>query len=315
MDKILNSNQQLTQNLEYEELEYSPHLNIEWPQRLIQFKFIGDLEGIKLKRITCLKSILKGKRKIKSQQIFFFRNESKGRKGETFHYFVNVCPDDKYQLIYNDAETMLKEESATLSCSEALKTGKNVPNIYEIDISSEGTEGACVRSNEKSTKIREEILKDHQLKQEKLIEKYYKAKQVKGKNVKFLDVLLQKEKRKFDPDNKEHSFAIEYMIHMDLGTPFRIRYLDSPVEENNSESTEIKEEKEFREILLMEHMKNELNKRIYNPKWFPKWSPLEKADPNEDEMLDRMFETNKKRRLNEEKGGKRRFQRVGNGLV
>jgi len=86
-------------------LEYSPHLNIEWPQRLIQFKFIGDLEGIKLKRITCLKSILKGKRK--SQQIFFFRKE---REGETFYYFVNVCPDDKYLLIYNNAETMLKEE-------------------------------------------------------------------------------------------------------------------------------------------------------------------------------------------------------------
>nr|CAD2157264.1 unnamed protein product [Meloidogyne enterolobii] len=45
-------------------------------------------------------------------------------------------------------------------------------------------------------------------------------------------------------------------------------------------------------------MKNELNKRIYNPKGFP----LEKADPNEDKILDRMFETNKKRRLNEVKG-------------
>ncbi|CAK5021260.1 unnamed protein product [Meloidogyne enterolobii] len=50
-------------------------------------------------------------------------------------------------------------------------------------------------------------------------------------------------------------------------------------------------------------MRNELNKRIYNPEGFP----LEKADPNENKILDRMFETNKKRRLNEAKGGKRRF--------
>ena len=85
-----------------------------------------------------------------------------------------------------------------------MKTEKNVPNIYEIDISIKGSEGACIRSFENPTEIREEILKDHQLKQEKLIENYFKAKQVTGKNVKFLDVLQQKEKRKFDPDNKEH---------------------------------------------------------------------------------------------------------------
>lgn len=87
------------------------------------------------------------------------------------------------------------------------------------------------------------------------------------------------------------------------------------IEESKSESTEIDEEKKFRELLLIEHLRNELNKRIYNPKWFPKWYPLEKADPNEDEILDRMFNSNKRRRLNEEKGGKRNFKRVGNGLV
>uniref|UniRef100_A0A915NJ12 Uncharacterized protein n=1 Tax=Meloidogyne floridensis TaxID=298350 RepID=A0A915NJ12_9BILA len=338
LDKILNSNQQLTKNVEYEELEYSPHLNIEWPQRLIQFKFIGDLEGIRLKRITCLKSILKGKIKVLSNQIFFFRKE---REGETFYYFVNVCPDDKYLLIYNNAETMLKEESATLSCSEALKTGKNVPNIYEIDISSKGREGACIRSNEKSTKIREEILKDHQSKQEKLIEDYYKAKQVKGKNVKFLDILQQKEKRKFDPDNKEHRYSlpdkenIEYLKNIIykkteiLPTTLTPEFINKIVEkfyevekapfnflvskkvlieESKSESTEIDEEKKFRELLLIEHLRNELNKRIYNPKWFPKWYPLEKADPNEDEILDRMFNSNKRRRLNEEKGETQKAQ-------
>nr|CAD2180080.1 unnamed protein product [Meloidogyne enterolobii] len=58
----------------------------------------------------------------------------------------------------------------------------------------------------------------------------------------------------------------------------------------------------------MEHLRNELNKRIYNPKWFPKWYPLEKADPNEDEILDRMFNSNKRRRLNEEKGETQKAQ-------
>nr|CAD2180081.1 unnamed protein product [Meloidogyne enterolobii] len=50
---------------------------------------------MKLKRITCLKSILKGKRK--SQQIFFFRNERLGEKERLFIILlmfvqmINIC--------------------------------------------------------------------------------------------------------------------------------------------------------------------------------------------------------------------------------
>uniref|UniRef100_A0A1I8BU78 Uncharacterized protein n=1 Tax=Meloidogyne hapla TaxID=6305 RepID=A0A1I8BU78_MELHA len=173
MDKIFEPDQILTKNEEYKEFEYSPHLNIEWPKRLIQFKVVDDLEGKKLKKIICLNiSLLKQNKnlKLKNEQIFFFQNNG---RTETFYYSVNVCPEDKYRLFYNNGDEIEEEK------------------------------------NEKESKS----------------------------------------------------------IEID------------------------EEEKKFRKILLTEHMKNELNKRIYNSKGLP---PSEEDDPNEQKIIEKMFKIDEK---------------------
>ncbi|KAL7074928.1 hypothetical protein ACQ4LE_006087 [Meloidogyne hapla] len=330
MDKIFEPDQILTKNEEYKEFEYSPHLNIEWPKRLIQFKVVDDLEGKKLKKIICLNiSLLKQNKnlKLKNEQIFFFQNNG---RTETFYYSVNVCPEDKYRLFYNNGDEIEEEKSVILNCGEALKKEKNVPNIYEIDFSSDGSIGYCVRSSENQIiKIEQKIIDEHQLKQKELIERYNRNNQKNRENIRFLDDLKlerkRKEKRKFDPNNYEDRYNlpdqanIKYLKNIiyektkilpsslnpkfiykiinkfnqvENNGPFQFLGKEKDLNEKESKSIEIdEEEKKFRKILLTEHMKNELNKRIYNSKGLP---PSEEDDPNEQKIIEKMFKIDEK---------------------